>query len=110
MSMWEDKFTNQLKDRVRSRAAELGTGSTREIETGWTSLLAELRAAMEKGTDPASPEVRSLVIRMRGLTRRFSGGDAAVEEILTEAYRSGAGAPHGVDGALMDYIARAARP
>ena len=107
--MWKENFTTEQKERVVTHVNAIGVEKVRQIEKGWTSNLAALRTAMAKGIEPSSPEVRAIVVRLRELTCAFSGGDVAIEQVLTDAYRSGAGAPYGVDTALTDYIAQAAR-
>jgi DNA-binding transcriptional MerR regulator len=110
MTMWENKFTPEQIEEIRERGRQLGPERVRAVEGEWVSLLASLRAAMEKGTDPKTPEVQALVRCCHELTREFSGGNQSIEGTLTEAYRSGAGAQFGVDVALMDYMAAASRP
>jgi DNA-binding transcriptional MerR regulator len=110
MTMWEDKFTPEQKEEIRERGRQLGPERVREVEQEWIALLAALRAEMEKGTDPKSEPVQRLARRARELTMQFSGGNPAIEKTLGDAYRSGAGAQFGLDTALFDYLARAARP
>jgi DNA-binding transcriptional MerR regulator len=109
MTMWEDKFTPEQKEEIRERARQLGAERVREVEQEWVTLLAALRAEMEKGTDPKSAEVQRMVRRSRELTQQFSGGNAGIEKTLADAYRAGAGAEFGLDAALFEYIRRAAR-
>jgi len=109
MTMWEDKLTPDQKDEVREQARKLGAERVRELEREWVSLLAGLRAEMDKGTDPASAEVQGMLARTRELTQDFSGGNARIEQTLADAYRAGAGASVGLDAALFAYLNRAGR-
>lgn len=109
MSMWEKKFSPEQMEGIRARGRELGEEKIREVEQAWATLIADLRAAMTNGVDPKSEEVQARMAKMRELTRMFSGGDAAIEGTLREAYKGGAGKPYGIDEALMAYMERAAR-
>jgi len=64
---------------------------------------------MEKGTDPASPEVQDLARRWQELLREFTGGNPALQRGLNAMY---AEEPEvrsrtGIDPVLMDYISKA---
>lgn len=53
----------------------------------WPPLIAEVRAAMDAGRDPRSPEVRALAKRWDQLHRSsFTGDDVALREKLGEIY------------------------
>lgn len=108
MSMWQDKLTPEQRAEVKERASQLGTEKVHAIEREWVQLIADLRAEMQRGTDPKSERVQKLLKRSRELVRVFSGGNLGIEVTLSEAYRSGAGAAFGLDAELQAYFSRAA--
>jgi hypothetical protein len=101
-------LTPEQRAEVKERAAHLGTEKVHAIEREWVQLLADLRAEMQRGTDPKSERVKKLLGRSRELVRAFSGGNLGIEVTLSEAYRSGAGAAFGLDTELQAYFSRAA--
>jgi hypothetical protein len=48
--------------------------------------MAEVRAEMEKGSDPASEPVQALARRWMGLVHEFTGGDPGIEDSLRRMY------------------------
>ena len=79
------------------------------MEAEWPRLIAAVRAAMERGVDPASPEVQPLVRRWQELVREFTGGDPQIAAGVRRMY---AGEPAvqqrtGLDETIMEYVARA---
>jgi DNA-binding transcriptional MerR regulator len=108
MTMWENKFTEEQRAEFRERAAQLGQDKIREVEQEWVKLIADMRAEMEKGTDPKDARVQAIAKRSRELVKLFSGGNVAVEGTLRDAYRAGAGAPFGLDAELTAYWEKAA--
>jgi DNA-binding transcriptional MerR regulator len=109
MTMWEDKFTPEQRAEIRGRGAELGQDKIHEIEQEWAKLIADMRAEMEKATDPKDARVQAIAKRSRELVKIFSGGNTAIEDTLRDAYRAGAGAPFGLDAELAAYWRKAAR-
>jgi methyltransferase (TIGR00027 family) len=79
-------------------------------QVAWPTLVAELRAQMEAGTDPQAPQVQALMQRWQQLFRDSHCGDDPVleglarEAVMREpALRSGVG----MDDALMTYLYQA---
>src|SRR5436853_6916 len=60
----------------------------------------------QRGTDVNSPRVQALAERWRSLIKEFSGGDAAIEQSVSNMYRSEPGAAErfGFDTKVFDYI------
>ena len=62
--MVEKYYTPEQLEYLKERAREVGAERIKEVETAeWPTLIAEVRAAMDRGTDPLSPEVQSLARR-----------------------------------------------
>jgi len=89
--------------------AKFSKADIEAVQNEWPVLFAKLRAAMEAGTDPASPEVQALAARARELTRMFTGGNPAVSDQLKQRYESDPQfqSRAGYDPALWEYMGRA---
>ena len=110
LTMTEAMFTPEQMRMLEQRRAELGEAGMREAEQAWPTLIAEVRAAMEKGTDPASARVQSLARRWRDLVRAFTGGDAGIASTLNRHYSDAMArgdTPFGMDAAMFAWVGKA---
>jgi hypothetical protein len=55
-----------------------------QFDAAWAELIAAVRAAMDRGTDPTSDEGRALAERWQTLVDRFTGGSESIERGLYE--------------------------
>lgn len=85
--MLEKHFTPEQMERIRERGREVGEARIREVEAEWPRLIAEVRAEMERGTDPADERLRPLARRWRALVDEFTGGDAEIERGVRSVWR-----------------------
>jgi DNA-binding transcriptional MerR regulator len=110
MTMFERYFTPEQTDRIAKRREMLGDERIREVEAEWPRLMEEVRAEMEKGTDPSDPRVQALARRWRALLEEFTGGDPGIAASLNRMYEQET-TVHGIDTASMramgEYIGRA---
>lgn len=111
MTMFETYYSEEQLEMLRQRAQAVGPERIREVEqTAWPELIAQVRAEMDKGTDPTSPTVRSLAGRWRALVEEFTGGDPGIARSLQTMYQSES-TIHGMDMApmreMIDYIGQA---
>jgi MerR family transcriptional regulator, thiopeptide resistance regulator len=109
MNMFEKYYTPEQLDTLAQRREQLGEGRMREVEQEWPALMAEVRAEMERGTDPADPRMQALARRWKGLIEEFTGGDPGTAQSLKNLYQ---GEPSvreraGFDPALSEYVGRA---
>lgn len=109
MKMYEKYFTPEQMDELQQRGREVGPERIREVEAEWPRLIAEVRAEMEKGTDPSEPRVQELARRWTGLVREFSGGSPGIEKSVATMYRQEPGAMQksGLDSGVFEYVNRA---
>ncbi len=110
LTMSQAQFTPEQRKALERRGAELGEAAIREVEQAWPVLIAQVRAEMEKGTDPVSEPVLALARRWRDLVRAFTGGDAGITERLGQHYKAATadgGTPYGMDRAMFEYIGKA---
>lgn len=109
MTMFEKHFTPEQLQEIKARGEQIGPERIREVEAEWPRLIAQVRAEMEKGTDPASATVQDLARRWKELLREFTGGNPGIQKGLNTMY---AEEPEvrsrtGIDPALMEYIGKA---
>ncbi|MGH7481661.1 MAG: MerR family transcriptional regulator [Longimicrobiales bacterium] len=114
ITMFERYYTPEQLEELKRRREALGEEGMRQAQEDWTALGAEVRAEMEKGTDPTDERVQALARRWNELVRAFTGGDAGIEASLknrwreqrvTLAERYGGGDAY--DPAVSEYIGRA---
>jgi hypothetical protein len=83
----------------------------RQGQSDWNALLAQYKAEMEKGTDPADPRLQELEKRRRALVSAFGGGDAAIEQNLKRLWTEQGDklcAQYGIDPKVMEYLGKVA--
>jgi hypothetical protein len=110
MTMFEKYYTPEQMEELRQRREQVGEERIREVEAEWPRLMDEVRAEMERGTDPADECVQALARRWMGLVQEFTGGNPGSERSLGNVYREES-TVHGMDVAgmrpLMEYMQRA---
>ncbi|MBX6366154.1 MAG: MerR family transcriptional regulator [Gemmatimonadetes bacterium] len=111
MTMVEKYFTAEQLERIRQQGERVGSARIKEVEAEWPVLIAEVKAEMEKGTDPLSEPVLALARRWKGLVEEFTGGDHGIAAGVRELYRNEPAAREwaGFDPAVWEYIGRAMR-
>jgi DNA-binding transcriptional MerR regulator len=110
MTMFEKYYTPEQLEQLKQRAAQVGEERIRQVEAEWPQLMAQVRAEMDKGTDPYSETVQALARRWRELVREFTGGDPALTQSLKTMYQQEP-TVHGMDTGpvreMAAYVARA---
>ena len=71
----------------KARPSWSATERIQQVQAEWPVLIAEVRAEMENGTDPASPEVQALAVRWMGLINEFTGGDSGIERSVGRLWK-----------------------
>jgi MerR family transcriptional regulator, thiopeptide resistance regulator len=105
-----EKYTPEQRALFEERERIVGQERIREVEAEWPILIAEVRAEMERGADPASDEVQGLVRRWQGLILEFTGGSQEIERLAAMSIdqipaQDPAG---GIDHEMVAYIQRGA--
>jgi len=78
--MQEKYFTPEQLQSFKAGRERLGQERLEQAQEDWAELIASIRTEMEKGTDPADPQVQSLAQRWQELLKWSTGGDPAVEQ------------------------------
>jgi MerR family transcriptional regulator, thiopeptide resistance regulator len=113
MTMIENYYTPEQLEALKARGAQLGEEGMRRAQEEWAELIARVREAMERGTDPSSPEILDLARRWKAKIRAFSGGDPGIERAAGRVWAEqgdAIAAQHGSQydpRGVMEYIGRA---
>jgi len=112
MTVIESYYTPEQLEQLKKRREEVGEERIAQAPSDWEALTAEVRAAKEKGLDPADPRVQALARRWQGLIDEFTGGDPGIAQSLAKLWKEqGAnlaaqyGSVH--DPSLAEYIGKA---
>jgi len=109
MTMFEKYYTKEQLETLRQRAATIGDARIKEVEQAWPKLIADVRAEMQRGTDPKDPRMQALAKKWKELVEEFTGGDPGITQSLRNLY---AGEPEfatqqALDGEIFSYVRRA---
>ena len=109
-TMYERYYTPEQLEELNARAALIGEERIRQSQVDWQTLMDEVRAEMERGTDPADPRVQALAARWKALIEEFTGGDPGIAQSLGRMWKEETNI-HGIDTAstraLGEYVQRA---
>jgi DNA-binding transcriptional MerR regulator len=109
MTMFEKYYAKDQLETLAQRREQLGEARMREVAEEWPRLMADVRAEMQRGTDPRDPHVQALAKKWMDLIHEFTGGDAGIHDSLRNMYRneSGLAEQQGLDTEINEYIRRA---
>jgi hypothetical protein len=109
MSMHEKYYTPEQMEEIKARGQQIGEERIRQVEAEWPQLIAQVRAEMDKGTDPTSEKVLELARRWRALVEEFTGGNPGIEQSLGKMWQNEPelGKQSGIDKAMFEYIGKA---
>jgi DNA-binding transcriptional MerR regulator len=102
-------YTPEQMEQIKARGQQIGAERIRQVEAEWPALIAEVKAEMEAGTDPAGPKVQALMRRWQGLVEEFTGGDPGISQALGKMYQQEPGVRQmaGIDTAVFEYVGKA---
>jgi len=108
----EKYFTPEQLEELRVRGEQVGPERIAEVEREWAEIIPAVRAAMERGTDPASPEVQAMARRWKGLVAEFTGGNPGIERAVSQVYKNEGPALQArygnvPDAAMFEYMGKA---
>ena len=113
--MAEQYFSPNQQEFIRKRRQIVGEDRIRQVEQHeWPTLIAEVKAEMDKGTDPSSDRVKDLARRWKGLVEEFTGGNAGIAQGVARQYREQDPNPaqrHGMPltREMFEYVGKAMR-
>jgi DNA-binding transcriptional MerR regulator len=109
-SMLSKYYTPEQLEELKARREAVGEERIREVEAEWPRLMEEVRAEMDKGTDPSDPRVKELARRWMGLVREFTGGNPEIAKSVKNVWQQEESI-HGMATApvreMMTYIGKA---
>jgi hypothetical protein len=85
--MYEKYYTPEQLEELNARAATIGEERIRQSQVDWQTLMDEVRAEMERGTDPADPRVQALAARWKALIEEFTGGNPGIAQSLGRMWK-----------------------
>ncbi|HET9949260.1 MAG TPA: MerR family transcriptional regulator [Longimicrobiales bacterium] len=83
---FEKYYTPEQLEQLARRREEVGEARIAEVQREWEELFAAYGDAMDRGLDPASPEVQALARRSAALVEEFTGGDPGIRKSLENLY------------------------
>jgi DNA-binding transcriptional MerR regulator len=110
MNMMDKYYTPEQMEELRQRREQVGEERIQQSQTDWQVLMDEVRAEMEKGTDPGSETVQALARRWNALIQEFTGGSPGIAQSVGRMWREEpavAGMATGPMRELMEYMGRA---
>ena len=109
MTMFEKYYTKEQLETLQQRAETIGEARIKEVEQEWPKLIADVRAEMQRGTDPKDPRMQALAKRWMELVHEFTGGDAGITQSLRNLYANEPGvvAERGLDSEIFAYVKKA---
>jgi DNA-binding transcriptional MerR regulator len=109
MRMFEKYFTPEQVEWLKERRGKIGEAHIREVEAEWPRLIAAVRAEMQKGTDPASPQVQALARRWVELVNEFTAGKPDIGRGVARLYSEepSVRAKTDLDAEVFTYVSRA---
>lgn len=102
-TMFEKYYTPEQLQELNVRAADLGDERIRQSQVDWQVLMGEVRAEMDRGTDPADPRAQALAARWKALVEEFTGGDPGLTRSLGRMWKEETNI-HGIDTGGMREI------
>jgi MerR family transcriptional regulator, thiopeptide resistance regulator len=78
MTMIENYYTPEQLDDLKKRQERVGEERMHQVPRDWNTLMAEVRAEKEQGTDPSDPKLLDLARRWMALINEFTGGDPGI--------------------------------
>ena len=109
-TMYEKYYTPEQLEELSARAATLGEDRIQQSQHDWQALMDEVRAEMDRGTDPAHPRAQALAARWQALIAEFTGGNPRISRSLGRMWQDEKNI-HGIDTAAVrdmgDWVQRA---
>lgn len=87
MTMIENYYTPEQLEYLKQRREQVGEERMQQAPNDWSNLYAAFQAELDKGSDPASPQVQELVKRRNALIAEFTGGNTGIEQSLTRLWK-----------------------
>jgi hypothetical protein len=84
----EKYFTPEQLETLEERRVSVGEERMRTVRDDWNEIIPKVRAAMENGTDPTSPEMLAVARRWKALVEEFTGGDPAIANAVKTMYNN----------------------
>jgi DNA-binding transcriptional MerR regulator len=109
VKMIEKYYTPEQLAWLEERRQRVGEERIREVEAEWATLIAEVKAEMERGTEPTSAPVLALARRWLGLVDEFTGGNPGIAAAVRKMWQDqpSIGEHRGITRELGEYVGQA---
>jgi len=110
MNKVESYFSPEEMAELKQRGKDLGPEKIQQVENRWPSLIAEVKQAMQGGTDPTDPKVQALAKEWKQLVEAFTGGNPEIAAKVKKMYQENPSATKtfgGPDPEMSAYIQKA---
>jgi DNA-binding transcriptional MerR regulator len=87
MTMMDRYYTPEQQEALKKRAEAMGPDAIRKSQEDWAELIAQVRAEMDKGTDPTAPQAQALAKRWMELVHAFTGGDPGIAQSVKRLWQ-----------------------
>jgi DNA-binding transcriptional MerR regulator len=91
ISVFETHFTQEQREQMAERRAELGPEAVEEAKAQWVTLVEELLPHVRADTPVADPRVQDLVGRWDALATPFHGGDERLKAAAQRMWQDNSG-------------------
>lgn len=88
MTTMDKYFTQEQLAELQGRADQITPERIRAVEAEWAEIIPAVRAAIDRGADPAEPEVQALAKRWLGLVEEFTGGNPEIAKAVGRMYQA----------------------
>jgi hypothetical protein len=107
--MIEKYYTPEQLAWLEERRKQVGDERIKEVEAAWPVLIAEVRAEMERGTDPTSERAKELARRWLAMVEEFTGGNPEIAKSVRRMYEQeeSVRAQSGIDAQMSKYVSAA---
>jgi hypothetical protein len=87
MATTKSFFGTREKNIIAAQGEKLSSTEIRAVENEWPKLIANVRAHLDKGTDPGNAAVQKLARRWMELLGKFDGGNRKIRESTAKLYQ-----------------------
>jgi MerR family transcriptional regulator, thiopeptide resistance regulator len=88
-------YSDEAKAKIEQRRLEWTPELQAQVSRDWTTLYADVEAAIQGGEEPTSQKAQALATRWRTLVEGFTGGDPEVQKGLNKMWADQANWPEG---------------
>ena len=78
----EEGFSEEQLADLAERREQIGEQAITDVQAAWPNLIERVRAAVDAGLDPATPQAQKLAAEWMRLLEQFHGGETGLRDSL----------------------------